>query len=244
MRERLIRNGTPADKVAVIPLWSQDNFVYYDAASRERFRRLNGWEDKFVVMYSGNHSPCHPLDTLLEAAHRLRYREDIVFAFIGGGSEYRKIQASVLGDERGNLVCLPYQPREGLAASLSAGDLQVVVMGNAFVGIISPSKVYNILAVGAPILYIGPAQSHVTELFGTLKHGRRLYSAEHSDVDMVVQHILNARERGISSPITDYTTPVRRDALLPRMVAVVTGDSSKSAEVDQATSLSGRSPGT
>jgi colanic acid biosynthesis glycosyl transferase WcaI len=243
MRKRLIRNGTPPDKIAVIPLWSQDNFVYFDAAGRERFRRLHEWDDKFVVMYSGNHSPCHPLDTLLEAAQRLRSREDILFAFIGGGSEYRKIQASLAGNERGNIVCLPYQPRESLAASLSAGDLQVVVMGNAFVGIISPSKVYNILAVGAPMLYIGPAQSHVTELFDTLKDRRRLYSAEHSDVDTVVRQILEARERGFSSPVTDYTTPVSKDSLLPRMLAVVTGNQCPLAEVDQAANLSRRSPG-
>ena len=243
MRQRLIRSGTPTDKIAVIPLWSQDDFVYFDAAGREHFRRLHGWENKFVVMYSGNHSPCHPLDTLLEAAHRLRDREDIVFAFIGGGSEYRNIEARVAGDERENIVCLPYQPRGSLAASLSAGDLQVVVMGNAFVGIVSPSKVYNILAVGAPMLYIGPAQSHVTELFGTLGRGRRLYSAEHSDVDAVVQQILKARERGFSPPITAYSTPVSRDSLLPRMVAAVTGEQHQSDGVGQAAKLSVRSPG-
>lgn len=232
MRKRLIRNGTPPGKIVVIPLWSQDNFVYFDASGRERFRRLHGWEDKFVVMYSGNHSPCHPLDTLIEAARRLRSRDDILFAFIGGGSEYRKIQATLAGVERGNIVCLPYQSRETLAASLSAGDLQVVVMGNAFVGIISPSKVYNILAVGAPMLYIGPSESHVTELFGTLKGRRLLYSAEHSDVDTVVQQILIARERGFSSPVTDYTTPVSKDSLLPRMLAIVTGNQFPIAEGD------------
>src|SRR5439155_2433474 len=49
-------------------------------------------DDKFVVMYSGNHSPCHPLDTLLEAARRLEKERDIVFCFVGGGSEWAKIK--------------------------------------------------------------------------------------------------------------------------------------------------------
>ncbi len=243
MRVRLIRNGTEPEKIAVIPLWSQDDFVYFDASGRERFRRLHGWEDKFVVMYSGNHSPCHPLYTLLEAAHRLTYREDVLFAFVGGGSEYRKIQATVAEEGRRNIFCLPYQPREGLAASLSAGDLQVVVMGDAFVGIISPSKVYNILAVGTPMLYIGPAQSHVTELFNTLNDGRRLYTAEHSDIDTVVQQILKARERGFSSPVTDYTTPVGKDSLLPRMLAVVTGEQHQLTDIDQVAAGSESSSG-
>ena len=51
-----------------------------------------------------------------------------------------------------------------VAGSLSAADLHVVVMGEAFVGIVHPCKIYNILAVGAPVLYLGPCPSHVTEI--------------------------------------------------------------------------------
>jgi len=234
MRSRLIRSGTPDDKIAVIPLWSQDDIAYFDAQGREHFRRLHGWDNKFVVMYSGNHSPCHPLDTLLDAAHRLCDCDDILFAFVGGGSEFRKIQARVAAEGYRNIVCLPYQPREFLAASLSAGDLHTVVMGNAFVGIVSPSKIYNILAVGAPVLYIGPAQSHVTELFGTIDRTHCLYSAKHSDVDTVVQQILIARERGFSRPMAYSAATVRRDLLLPRMMAVVTGRQLQPTEVERA----------
>src|SRR2546421_8015410 len=43
------------------------------------FRAEHGLTGKFVVMYSGNHSPCHPLDTLLAAAERLKGRGDIAF---------------------------------------------------------------------------------------------------------------------------------------------------------------------
>ncbi len=43
-------------------------------------------------MYSGNHSPCHPLDTLLDAAHALKDRSEVVFCFIGGGSEQVKVR--------------------------------------------------------------------------------------------------------------------------------------------------------
>ena len=231
MRQRLVESGTPADRIAVIPPWSQDDVARFDAAGREDFRRQHGWEHKFVVMYSGNHSPCHPLDTLLEAARLLRSRDDILFAFVGGGSEYRKIQAHLAAGKWGNVQCLPYQPRESLAASLSAGDLQAVVMGNAFVGIISPSKIYNVLAVSAPVLYIGPARSHVTELFRTLDRAPRFYSAEHSDGSMVVQQILLARGQGFSRPDIRYNSTFCRETLLPRMIAIVTGERHQSAEV-------------
>ena len=63
-----------------------------------------------------------------------------------------------------NVICLPYQPIEELGKSLSAADLHVVVMGDPFVGIVHPCKIYNILRLGLPFLYIGPAKSHVTEM--------------------------------------------------------------------------------
>lgn len=92
MHERIVAKGIAPEKVVVLPPWSHDNAVRFDAAGRERFRQQHGLEHKFVVMYSGNHSPCHPLDTLLAAARRLAEDPEVVFCFIGGGSEWKKIQ--------------------------------------------------------------------------------------------------------------------------------------------------------
>ena len=75
MKDRIVAKGISDQKVEVIPP-SQDGSVAYDADGREAFRRRHRLSEKFVVMYAGNHSPCHPLDTLLEAANRLRSRDD------------------------------------------------------------------------------------------------------------------------------------------------------------------------
>ena len=71
MQERIISKGIPRDKIRVISPWSHDDQIRYDVAGRAEFRAQHQLSDKFVVMYSGNHSPCHPLDTILEAAKRL-----------------------------------------------------------------------------------------------------------------------------------------------------------------------------
>src|SRR5678816_811521 len=120
------------DRITIIPPWSHDDQVGYSQAGREAFRLKHGLSDKFVVMYSGNHSPCHPLDTLLGAARAVQKRSDIAFCFVGGGSEQAKVRESGLA----NVKCLPYQPLDELSNSLSAADLQVIVMGEKFVGIV------------------------------------------------------------------------------------------------------------
>jgi len=156
--------GDSPSRIVVIPPGARDHWVRYDEAGRREFRRKFALAGKFVVMYSGNHSPCHPLDTLLAAADRLRDDPRFAFCFIGGGSQFETVRRFAGARCLDNIVCAPYQPEERLAASLSAADLHVVVMGDQFVGIVHPSKIYNILALGIPVLYIGPAESHITDL--------------------------------------------------------------------------------
>ena len=181
--------------VEVIPPWSHDDALRYDAQGRDAFRARHGLEGKFVVMYSGNHSPCHPLDTLMEAALRLADRPEVAFCFVGGGSEHARVKAFAAARRLSNIVCLPYQPIEQLSASLAAADLHAVVMGDALVGIIHPCKIYNAMLLGIPILYIGPAQGHIPDLAPPQAHGTWFYSAAHGAVDLTVSQILAASSR-------------------------------------------------
>jgi glycosyltransferase involved in cell wall biosynthesis len=198
MRDRVLAKGVPALRVTVIPPWSHDDAVEFSLEGREEFRRRHGLSDRFVVMYAGNHSPCHPLDTLLGAALALKERDDVVFCFVGGGSEQAKVRDFALRHELDNVKCFPYQPLDQLSNSLSAADLQVVVMGDEFVGIVHPCKIYNIMVVGAPALYIGPQPSHVTDI-ASQHDDRQFLLTRHGDVNDVTKKILLARARAHQS---------------------------------------------
>jgi hypothetical protein len=68
-------------------------------------------------------------------------------------------------------------------------------MGNSFVGIVHPCKVYNILKLGIPFLYIGPPESHVTDMLPPEGAGWARLS-QHGEIDRVVSQILEAKETG------------------------------------------------
>jgi glycosyltransferase involved in cell wall biosynthesis len=146
---------------------------------------------KFVVMYSGNHSPANPLDTLLEAARRLKDDERIRFAFVGGGMSKPALDAFVAEHRLHNVISLPYQPMGDLRYSLSAADVHVVSLGNEMVGIIHPCKVYGAMAVGRPILFLGPAPSHIADLLAA--HGIGWHVA-HGDVEGCVETLRRVRD--------------------------------------------------
>jgi hypothetical protein len=213
MAQRLMDKGVPERKIAVIPPWSHDEAVFRDAAGREAFRRDFDLDGKFVVMYSGNHSPCHPLDTVLEAAQRLRENAGIVFCFVGGGSEFRKVRDFAQAHHLRNIRSIPYQPLEKLSASLSAADLHLVVMGDPFVGIVHPCKVYNIRQLRIPFLYIGPEPSHVTELAPAARF-------RHGDVDGVTR-FLSENAGGMLPAPPHSSGEFSQQTLLTRLVDTI-----------------------
>ncbi len=201
MSLRISNKGCPSAKISVIPPWSHDADVGFDPGGRLRFRAEHGLSDKFVVMYSGNHSPCHPLGTLLDAADRLSAEPEFAFLFVGGGSCFSKVQSFARERSLSNILCLPYQDRSNLSASLSSADLHVVILGDPFVGIVHPCKIYNILSVGAPVLYIGPSPSHITDLLPKTSVGSWAYLTAHGDVEAVIADLRRAASR--SGPVAE-----------------------------------------
>ena len=226
MKRRIIEKGVPDGRIAVLPPWAHDDNVKFDRQGRTAFRQQHNLDGSFVIMYAGNHSPCHPLNTIVEAARRLSDRADIVFCFVGGGSEQEKVREFATLHDLRNVRCLPYQPFAGLSASLSAADLHVVVMGNEFVGIVHPSKLYNILTISSPFLYIGPADSHITELAAKTNGELRSYTARHGEVELVVKHIL--AEAGQASNTSEKRVPpigntFSKPMLLPQLIRLLEG---------------------
>jgi glycosyltransferase involved in cell wall biosynthesis len=224
MKERIMTKGIAEEKIVTIAPWSHNDAVRFDPVGREKFRVRNNLSEKFVVMYSGNHSPCHSLDTLLGVARKLADRDDVAFCFVGGGSEFEKVKAYAQGNRLRNILCLPYQPLGELAGSLSAADLHVVVMGDAFTGIVHPCKIYNILEIGSPVLYVGPDTSHVVDVIAKIDDQDLICSVRHGEIDKAVEYILSGATVAIRrrSPSANKVAAMfSKDALLPRLVELI-----------------------
>ncbi len=221
MKRRILEKGVEAERIEVIPPWSHNDNVDYDPEGREAFRKAHGLDGKLVVMYSGQpQSPAIHLDTLLEAAKKLSRDSRIAFCFVGGGSEFKKVQQFAEEHSLRNIVSLPYQPIEKLGASLSAADVHAVVMGNPFVGTIHPCKVYNVLAIGAPVLYIGPEESHVADL-SLSDYGDTMCSARHGEVSKVVDYLTGRAGRALGDRVAVDAGGFAQSKLVPWMIHVL-----------------------
>jgi len=185
MERRVLAAMPMARSLHIIPPWPHDDATTRAAAEPNSFRRAHGLERAFVVMYSGNHALQHPLTTLLEAAEAMEAHADLVFVFIGAGAGKAEVDKRI-GEGRSNLRSFPFQPFESVGDSLAAADVHVVSMGNEVVGIVHPCKVYGAMAVGRPILFMGPALSHAGEIVDAHQCGR---TVQHGDVASTIAEL-------------------------------------------------------
>ena len=79
-----------------------------------------------------------------------------------------------------NCSMLPFQPAEALPYSLAAADIAVVTQGRDASKMSVPSKTYNFMSVGAPLLCITGDDSELKRLVNYYKIGK-CFKAEQID---------------------------------------------------------------
>lgn len=113
--------------------------------------------EPFTVAYSGNLGRAHEFQTMLGAMDAL---PGVRFAMTGSGTQMAALRANAPA----NVAFRAYVPRERLAESLSAADVHLVSLQPSLEGLIVPSKIYGILAVGRPVIHIGSAEGEIGRL--------------------------------------------------------------------------------
>jgi len=190
MAARLRQRGVLDSKMLVMPPWPHEDHMEIPDSSSNPFRQKHNLNKKFVIMYSGNHSPANPLKTLLEAAVRLKDDPTLHFLFVGGGSGKAEVEKYIRQHQLTNALSLPYQPLATLGDSLGSADIHVVSLGEEMVGIIHPCKIYGAMAVAKPVLFFGPKPSHVSDLLDEHEIG---WHISHGDVEAAIKTIAQAR---------------------------------------------------
>lgn len=194
MLERVQKKLDVKDKTHIMPPWPHEAEVVRLAHEENPFRKAHGLEGKFVVMYSGNHSPANPIDTVLDAAEKFRDDERVVFMFIGGGGGKKQVEERLARQRsdggKVNIRSMPYQPLDQIKYSLSAADAHIVSIGNDVVGIVHPCKVYGAMAVSRPILLLGPSPCHVSDLIEQHSIGWHIAHGDAAGAERVIREML------------------------------------------------------
>ena len=190
MKQLLARKTGDEGRITIIPNWADLTEVSPLPREGNAFLERLGLPGKFVVQYAGNMGRTHGLDSLLGAAERLQNCLEVHFLFIGSGA--RKDWLEQAARDRGlrNVTVLPRQPREELSAVLSACDVAVISFLPGMAGVSVPSRMYNILAAGKPILGVTDRDS---ELALVIEEERVGWVVPPSQPEKIVEAIQDAR---------------------------------------------------
>ncbi len=152
IRDRLVERGLGA-QVVLIPNGANTERFRYQPKAGQALRQELGLGDVFLAVYAGIHGIAQGLETVLQAAHRLRDDPTVHFMMIGDGP--CKAALLALKEELAlpNLTMLDAQPRKAIPAYLSAADVAMVPLRrlDLFKGAL-PSKMFDAWACNCPIL--------------------------------------------------------------------------------------------
>lgn len=151
-KANLIRRGIDGSKIEVVTNGvdiSQFKPRPKDAALTAQL----GLEGKFVAGYIGTHGLCHGLETLVEAADRLR-GTGIVFLFLGDGARKQHVRDMAAEKKLDNVVFIDSVPKAEVPRYWSILDVSVIHLQKAelFTTVI-PSKLFESMGMGLPVLH-------------------------------------------------------------------------------------------
>ena len=165
-RENLIRRGIDPRKIRVVRN-GVDAGRYGPRPRDAALAAEYGLSGKFVVGYIGTHGMAHGLGNVVAAADLLKDRDDVRFLFAGAGAARDGLIRDAAQRGLDNILFLPMQPKEKIAAIWSLCDVALIHLKNdpAFAEVI-PSKIFEAMGMGLPLLLAAP-KGEATEIVET-----------------------------------------------------------------------------
>ena len=149
-------------RIGLITNWADvEEVLPQDKEATETYQRIKDFEDGYVVFqFAGNLGKAQGLDNLLAAVERVK-EPSAHFLFVGAGAKLDDIDA--FAKNHSNTLSLGFVNRSLQNDFLNACDVGVVTLADGMYGLGVPSKSYNIMATGRPILYVGEADSEIAQ---------------------------------------------------------------------------------
>jgi colanic acid biosynthesis glycosyl transferase WcaI len=223
-RELVVRRFAAASgRVIVIPNWSDSSRIRPASEKGDSVRRLMGLEDKFVVQHLGNMGRTHGIESMAEAAEILRQYANIHFMVVGSGFQRDRLLKRVADTGLTNVSVVPPCSDEDLESYLNACDVALISFRSGMAGVSVPSRMYNVMAAGKPILAVADVESEIAQVVSEEAIG---VVVRPGDSRALAAAIMAAADN--PSQLTNYGSRARKvaegkyssDAVLSRYVAL------------------------
>lgn len=166
MRNTVIANGCPAEKVGVIFYGSNTAEINHVPRAENRlFDQYGISRDSFIISYGGSIRYLQRWSALLDAAEILRQRlPQVQFVIFGDGTAAEDLRKEVAARGLDSVRLFPSQPSTRMSELYSLGDLELVTLERQVTRFALPSKLWMIMAAGSPTLAILDDRSEIADI--------------------------------------------------------------------------------
>lgn len=161
MAEILKKKVSSQTAIEYIPIWAEVESVFPKEKNSTTLYNILHLQNKFIFQFAGNLGKAQGITNLLNAIGYIN-NPNIYFLFIGDGACFEEIHAFIQKNkQKGNVGLIGFQDRSKQCDFLNTCDVSIVTLNEGMYGLGVPSKSYNIMASGKPILYIGDENSEI-----------------------------------------------------------------------------------
>jgi glycosyltransferase involved in cell wall biosynthesis len=174
-------------KLHLLPNWTRVNEINSsDICIRSRYNLIN----KFVAIFGGNFGIPQKIEFLIEVAEKLE-KKDIIFLFVGEGTEKSKLRKMVLDKNLENVRIIDQLPRDEYLEFLKACDIGLINLSNKFTIPNIPSRTLSYWSLRLPVLAAVDENTDYGELLE--KSGGGLWSVT-GDTEAYIANLISFYE--------------------------------------------------
>lgn len=180
--------------ITVIPNWAEIEDVIPLPRSESTILSGLGIADRLVIMHAGNIGHPTDVETIIDTLKHYAGDKRFHFLFVGDGVKGQMLERAAKEYDLTNMTLLGPRPRNEQIEFLNACDVGLVSLVAGMKGVAMPSKTYNIMAAGKPILAIAEAGSELARVIDEERIGWRVDPSDSTALAKVLDAISSDRD--------------------------------------------------
>ena len=193
MKRVIADKGVDEEKIEIVTNWA-DSRVNYEKEVDKNFYKKYRLENKFNILYTGNISKVHAIDTIVEVAKILKNEENIMFTFVGDGNRKQDLIKLKEKEDLRNIQLENYMFGEEYNNLLNCANLFITTLQQGIEGLGVPSKTYTYMSVAKPLIAIMSENSEIGSMVNQYNLGKQFNNKEYHKIAEFILELKNSNE--------------------------------------------------
>ena len=193
MKKVIINKGIDEEKIKIVTNWA-DSSINYEKKVHNSFYEKHNLNGKFNVLYTGNISKVHAIDTILNVAKLLKDSREIQFTFVGDGNRRAYIENLKKKEKLRNIQLKDYMFGEEYNNLLNCADVFITTLQEGIEGLGVPSKTYTYMSVSKPLIAIMNKNSEIGSMVNENNLGKQFSFNEEEEIVKFIKNIKDDTE--------------------------------------------------